>query len=106
MLSFLRLYGGRVLEKWSLSFKEAVSFFVSKEESPRKVSEWKSGWNEKKSERTGLKEEELSMGLSSSGESDFFSTGISGWAALKASSRKVIWWIMPRPLMRMANLLA
>lgn len=46
------------------------------------------------------------MDLSSSGESDFFSTGISGWAALKASSRKEIWRTIPRPLVRMANLSA
>jgi hypothetical protein len=51
---------------------------VSKAESPRKVSGLKSGWREKKSESTGLREDESPMDLSSSGESDFFSIGISG----------------------------
>lgn len=40
------------------------------------------------------------------GELDFISTGISGWAALKASSRNEICRTMPRPLVRMANLSA
>ena len=48
----------------------------------------------------------LELDLSSSGESDFFSTGTSGWAALKSSSRKVMCRTMPRPFVRMANLSA
>lgn len=48
---------------------------VSKAESPRKVSGWKSGWSKKKSESTGFKAEESPIDLSASGESDFFSTG-------------------------------
>lgn len=40
------------------------------------------------------------MDLSSSGESDFFSTGSSGWGGLKSSSRKVIWRTMHRSLVK------
>lgn len=47
-------------------------------ESPRKVSGRKSLCREKKSESTGFREVASPMDLSSSGESDFFSTVISG----------------------------
>lgn len=60
----------------------------------------------KKSVRMGFKATESLMVLSSSGESDFFSMGSSGWEALKLSSRKTISRTMPRPFVRMANLSA
>lgn len=73
---------------------------------PQKGIRVKSGSREKKSESTGFKEVASPMDLSSSGEPDFFSAAISGWAALKLLSQKAIWRIMPRPLVRMANLSA
>lgn len=42
---------------------------VSKVESTRNVSGWKSGWMAKKSQTMGYREEKLPMDLSSSGES-------------------------------------
>ena len=46
----------------------------------------KSEWRTKKSERIGLSDEESLIDLSSSGESDFFSTISSGCCCLKSSS--------------------
>ena len=79
---------------------------VSKAESPRKVSGLKCGCSAKKSESIGFSEVESPIDLSSSGESDFFSSGISGCLYLKLSSRKAICLIMPSPLVRMASLSA
>lgn len=60
-------------------------------ESPGKVSRWKPGWSEKKSERIGFKEEKSPMDLSSSGESNFFLAGIFWDGALNPSFREAIW---------------
>ena len=59
-------------------FQEAIGFDGVKSRVPEE------------SIRRKLRVEESPMDLSSSGESDFFSTGISGCAALKVLSRKAI----------------
>lgn len=46
------------------------------------------------------------MDMSSSGKSDFCSTGISGCALLKLSSKKAMWRTILSPLVRMTNLLS